>query len=118
MLIESKELIVKGICDKGFIWNPINCECECDKLSDVGEYLDYENCTCRKKLVDKLVEESTENIDEIEIAGMTLFERGNDCKTLCIIYVVFIVIVFTISIGISTYFIYYNYMNHDKKNCF
>ena len=29
------------MCDKGFIWNPSNCECECDKACDVGEYLDY-----------------------------------------------------------------------------
>ena len=27
------------MCDKGFIWNPSNCECECDKACDVGEYL-------------------------------------------------------------------------------
>ena len=45
---EWKELIDKGICDKGFIWNPSNCECECDKNCDFGEYLDYENCKCRK----------------------------------------------------------------------
>ena len=32
-----------------FIWNPSNCECECDKSSDVQKYLDFENCTCRKK---------------------------------------------------------------------
>ena len=24
---ECKELIDKGICDDGFIWNPDNCEC-------------------------------------------------------------------------------------------
>ena len=48
------------ICDIRFIWNPSNCECECDKLCDLGEYLDYENCKCRKKLNDKLVEECTE----------------------------------------------------------
>ena len=53
---KCKELIDKGECDKGYIWNPSNCECECDKSCDVGEYLDYENCKCRKKLVDKLVE--------------------------------------------------------------
>ena len=29
--------------DKGFIWNPSNCECEFDKACDIGEYLDYEN---------------------------------------------------------------------------
>ena len=62
---ECKELIDKGVCNKGSIWNPSNCECECDKSCDVGEYLDYENCKCRKKLVDKLVEECTENIEEI-----------------------------------------------------
>ena len=45
---ECKELIDKGVCDKGHIWNPTNCECECDKSSDVGEYLGYENCKCRK----------------------------------------------------------------------
>ena len=45
-------MIDKIICDKGFIWNPRNCECECDKSSDVGVYLDYENCICWKKLVD------------------------------------------------------------------
>ena len=25
---EFEELIDKGVCDKGFIWNPSNCECE------------------------------------------------------------------------------------------
>ena len=28
---ECKELIDKGVCDKGYIFNPSNCECECDK---------------------------------------------------------------------------------------
>ena len=60
---ECKKLIDKGSCDKGFIWCPSNCEC--DKSCDAGEYLDYEKCKCRNKLVDKLVEECTENIDEV-----------------------------------------------------
>ena len=47
---ECKELIDIGVCDKGFIWNPSNYECECDKAFDVGEYLDYENYKCRKKV--------------------------------------------------------------------
>ena len=46
---ECKELIYKLVCDKGYIWNPSNCERECDKPCDVGEYLDYKNCNCRKK---------------------------------------------------------------------
>ena len=46
---ECKELIEKGSCDEGFIWNPSKCECECYKSYDLGQYLDYENCKCRKK---------------------------------------------------------------------
>ena len=40
-----------------------------DKSCDVGEYLDYKNCKCMKKLVDKLIEECNENIDEVKIAS-------------------------------------------------
>ena len=46
---ECKELIDKGTREKEFIWNPSNCECECDKSCDIGECLDYENCKCKKK---------------------------------------------------------------------
>ena len=66
---ECKKLIDKGVCNRGFIWNLSNFECECDKSCDVGEYLDYENCKCRKKSVDILTEECTENIDEVKIAS-------------------------------------------------
>ena len=45
------------MCDKGFNWNPGNCECECEcnKSCAVGEYLDYKDCKRRKGLVVKLV---------------------------------------------------------------
>ena len=60
-------MIDKGISDKRFIWNASNCERKCDKSCDVEEYLDYENCKCRKRLIDKLVEECIEKIDEKEL---------------------------------------------------
>ena len=63
-MCEYKKMIDKGVCDKGFICNPSNCECECDKSCDIGEYLDYSNCKCSKRSVDKLVEECTESIEE------------------------------------------------------
>ena len=47
--------------------NPSNCEGECDKPCDVGEYLEYKRCKCRKRLVDNLVEQYNENIDEKEL---------------------------------------------------
>ena len=79
--------MIKEVCDTGFIWNPSNCECECDKSCDFSEYLDYENCKCGKKSVDELVERSstdcssaeecTENADEVKIAETALFELAN-----------------------------------------
>ena len=118
---ECKELIDKGTRDKVFIWNPSNCECECDKSCDVGEYLYYENCKCRKRSVDKLVEECVENVEEAKIAGITVtelhlaeYEKG--CKSSCTICVVVITIIFAINIGIGTYFLYYKYMNRNKEN--
>ena len=113
---ECKELIDKGVCDKGYIWNPSNCECECDKSCDIDEYLDYSNCKCRKKLVDPLVEECTENIDETKLVKKTLDKNENKDK--CNSYVVYKVlfwilfIFFIISIGIGIYFAYYKYKNN------
>ena len=94
-------MIDKGVCDEGSIWNPSNCESECDKSYDVGEYLDYKTCKCRKKLADKLVAECTENIDEVKFAGMALFEHGNECVCPYTICVAVALIVLTISIGIG-----------------
>ena len=62
---KCKELIDKGVCDKGFIWNPSNCESKCYKSCDFSDCLDYKNCKCNKRLVDKLLEECTKIIDEV-----------------------------------------------------
>ena len=32
---ECKELIDKWVCDRGFIWNSSNCQCECDQSSNI-----------------------------------------------------------------------------------
>ena len=100
-------MIGKVVCDKGFIWNPSNCECECDKSCDIGEYLDYENCKCRKKLVDKLVEECTENIEETRLVEKASAKNKNKHKcSSCTLYIVLFSIIFTINVGIGTYFVY------------
>ena len=108
---ECKELIDKGVCDKGFIWNASNCECECDKNCDIGEYLNYENCKCRKKLVDKLIDQCTETIEEIELANITFTENENEnnceCGS-CMFYIVLMIVVTVLFTGITVYLVYYN----------
>ena len=113
---ECKELTDKYACDNGFIWNPSNCECECNKLCNIGGYLDYENCKSRNKLVDKLVEECTENVEKIKLAKITSAKDENKQKcSSCVLYIVLSSIIFTINVGIGAYFVYYKYMNHVKK---
>ena len=107
-------MIGKGVCDKGYSWNPSNCECECDKSCDVGEYLDYENWKYRKRLLDKLVEDCNENIDEEKLTDATLFEHKNECTCCCTVFVILAVIALAINIGVGAYFIYYTYMNRNK----
>ena len=59
-----------------------NCECECDKTCDIAEYLDYENCKCRKKLVDQLIDECTETTEEVKSAKITPEDKNeNKCSS-------------------------------------
>ena len=104
-------MIDKETCDKRFIWNPSNRECERDKSCDIGEYLNYENCKCRKTFNDKLVEECTENVEEVKLAKITLTENEDKHKcSSCTLYFVLFLIIFNVVIG--TYFVYYKCMNH------
>ena len=86
-----------SVCNNKKCWNDDKCRCEWEKLihkrcliKDLfeilvnvsvnvinhvfSEYLDYKNCTCKKKLVDKLIEECTENVEEVKIAKIALAE--------------------------------------------
>ena len=116
---QCKELIDKGMYDKGFVWHPSNCEWECDKSCDVREYLDYKNCMCIKRIIDKLVEKDSENIDGNEM----LYNETLDVISLnaiplnvykkvrgsCTLYIVPFAVFFITSICISSVFIYFHW---------
>ena len=86
--VNVKNWLIK-VCDEGLIWNPNNCDCGCDKSCDVGEYLDYENCKCRRKLVNKLIEGCTETVEEVQLAKIISAEEENNHKcNSCTLYIV------------------------------
>ena len=96
------------MCDRGYIWNPSTCACECDKLCDIGQYLDYKNCVCRKSLVDKLVEKCINFIDDDTIYNETLpVASSNDCASLTP-YIVLFIVFLSISGGVFVYFHWYS----------
>ena len=75
--------------------------------------LDYKNCKCRKRLIDKLVEECSENANGNKVIyNGTLNDYGKICNS-CTVYTVLLVICFIISIRISTIFIYFHW--HLKR---
>ena len=112
-------MIDKRKYDKGFIWNPSSCECECDKNCDFSEYLDHENCKRRKNLVDKLIDECVETIEEVKLAKITLAENENENKcSSCKVYTDLMRVVFTIFTGITIYFVYCNwYLIKNNVSC-
>ena len=73
----------------------------------------YENCKCRKRLVDQLIEECNENIEETSLIKI----NSTKCKSNSyILYIVLFSILFTINIGIATYLLYCKYINHNEEN--
>ena len=60
----------------------------------------------QKRLLDKLVEECTENIDEVKISEITLAGHDNMCVCSHTVCVILAVIALAINIGIGAYFAY------------
>ena len=67
--------------------------------------------SAERSLVDKLVEECTENVEELKLAKITLTENEDKHKcSSCTLYFVLFLIIF--NVGIGTHFVYYKCMNH------
>ena len=107
-----KECVIKDLFGINLFTS--DCECECDKLCDIGEYLDNKNCKCRKKLIGKLAEECSENIDGNEIIynstlnAIPLNDYGKIYNP-CTLWIVLLIIFFIISVSVSSIFIYFHW---------
>ena len=117
-----EELIDKERCDKGLVWNPSNCSCECDQSYDIGEYLDYKNCKCRRKIVGSLVEECSKNIDENEMIyngtlnGITLNDYKKVCGS-CTLYIVLFTVFLVTSTVMGIVFICFYWYSKKYYKC-
>ena len=64
------------------------------------------------------MDECTETIEEVKLAKITIYENENENKYgSCKVYIVLMIVIFTIFIGITIYFIYYNW-SLIKNNVF
>ena len=108
------------MCDKGVIWKPSNCECKCDKSCDIGEYLDYKSCKCRKKIIDNLVEKCSEYIDGNEMLYNETLDinssSGNKTSDSCIVYLILFSVFLIIKIYMGIYVFFFLYLNNKSTN--
>ena len=59
---------------------------------------------------EKIIDEWDETVEEVKLAKITLTENENSYKcSSCTVYIVLMIVVFTICAGISAYFVYYNW---------
>ena len=89
-----------------------------------GQYLDYNNCVCRKKLIDDLIEQCTSIVD-IEIKnGTDIFTSSIVTKTFVTpvnsdnstnIYLFLFVAVLIVAVLVPAGFIYYFRKNNTTK---
>ena len=64
----------------------------------------------QKKIVDQLIDECTETIQEVKLTKITLAENESENKySSCTVYIVLMIVVFTIFTGITIYFVYCNW---------
>ena len=73
----------------------------------------------QKKLVDKLIDEGTETIEEVKLATITFAENENEDKySSCTVYIVLMIVTFTVFTGITIYFVYYNWsLTKNNVSC-
>ena len=72
----------------------------------------------QKKIV-KLIDECTETIEEVKLANITFTKNENSYYKFnsCKVYIVLMIVVFTIFIGITVYLVYYNWSLIKNNVC-
>ena len=96
-------------------------ECECGKSCDIGEYLDYKNGKCRKKMIDKLIEKCSDNIDENkmlynETLDSILSSDNNKTSDSCIVYIVIFSAFLIIIVSMAIYVYFFPYLINKSTN--
>ena len=119
----KEDLVSKLVCEKGYMWNPSTCACECDKYCEVGQYLDYRECACRKKLIDDLIEQCTtvadleigRGTDLVNISSGSVNRSSSSSNIYLCLFIAVLVIALLSAAGVFYYFRKVNSKKLDDK---
>ena len=72
-------------CTRGYTWNQSICECQCDTWFKPSQYLDYQNCVCKNKLIGRVIaEECTSVINETMMNNKDNIDNNNTITNILI----------------------------------
>ena len=140
---KCKSGLDSSVCNNKHCWNDDKCSCKCKESVEyaikdpfeilvivslnainnvmLGEYLDYENCKFKEKLVDELIEECTENFEEVKLGQITSMElhlaknkSKHKCNP-CTLYIVLFSMIFKVNVAVGTDSIYFYWF---LKRCY
>ena len=75
------------------MWNPSTCACECDIWCKPVQYLDHKNCVFKNKLVGRVIEECTSNINKTMINNKDNINNNNTIQNVFIgLFSVFLIV--------------------------
>ena len=97
-----------------YIFNPSTYDCECKKACKIHEYSNIKKCSCRKRLIGKLVLKCE---DEILNATETLFNNKHVAcaKTNCLIHTISLVIIYLLLLAVICVSCYFYYAKYQPK---
>ena len=71
-------------CNKGYMWNPSTCACECNMWCKPGQYLNYKKFVCKNKLTGKIISECTSLINETMMNNRKNMDNNDTSKNIFI----------------------------------
>ena len=111
---ECKKINTKEVCDSRFIWNPIVCICECNKYCDIYEYLDHNNCICKRKMAESFTGKCEKDINEtLDIISSSDNNKTSDS---CIVYIVSFSVFLIINISMAIFVYFFLYLKNRSSN--
>ena len=83
--------------------NPSTCDCESNKACKIDKFLDTKNCSCKKRLISKLVLECEDEI--LNTTGSSPDDKKGTCKkTKILLAIMCLLLIVVISIGCYYYY--------------
>ena len=96
--------------------NPSTCACECGMWCKPGQYLDYQKCVCKNKLIGKVISKCTSFINESMMNNKNNIVNDNTTENIFIGLFSLLISIGIICFCVFAYFKWIKGKNYVKKD--